>query len=567
MALTESQKRNAEKNRIYWANREEEALKHRITDEKEYDKQIKRIYQEMLDACQSEINAFYGKYAAKEGISIAEAKKRVKQADIAEYERKAKRYVRDKDFSAKANEEMRLYNATMKINRLEMLKANIGLELISGHDKLEKFMGGILKGRTEDELKRQAGILGKTVRNNAQNAHAIVNASFNNATFSDRIWQYQDLMRADLSKLLQQGLIQGKNARALTSDLRKYLVGDKHGKGATYNVERLMRTELARVQTEAQKQAFERNGFTEYEFITNSGCCDICQGLNGKHFKVAKMMPGENAPPIHPNCRCSVAAWEDSTEYEAWLEYLNQGGTTVEWNKMKDAEKAKFLPFIPIMRFNAASNIKEAKDFAIDMLGLQKAEAYSEDMNVEVANGVNEAIFKISNDFGILSEYGVLKKIEIVPETAGAYARYNPKTGVIELNATVNRKDAIAKLSAHAIVEYDGGAWSSKSPFHSVYHELGHATWQMVAAENYTLKNKIEDLFSAKYSDIMGAETEWKLQGDDIPDLAKKAKDAGFSYYGFRNSDEFVAEAIAQYYCSDEPSKITKEIIKTLLEG
>lgn len=42
-----------------------------------------------------------------------------------------------------------------------MLKANIGLELIKGHDDLEKFMAEILQGRTEDELKRQAGILGK----------------------------------------------------------------------------------------------------------------------------------------------------------------------------------------------------------------------------------------------------------------------------------------------------------------------------------------------------------------------------------------------------------------------
>ena len=47
---------------------------------------------------------------------------------------------------------MRIYNATIKINRLEMLKANIGLELIAGHYELEKFMGGILKGRTMEEL-------------------------------------------------------------------------------------------------------------------------------------------------------------------------------------------------------------------------------------------------------------------------------------------------------------------------------------------------------------------------------------------------------------------------------
>ena len=140
--------------KTYWAKRETEALKHYITDEKEYDRQIKRIYQDMLDSCQTQINEFYGRYAAKEGITLAEAKKRVSKLDIEKYERKAKRYVRDKDFSDKANEEMRLYNATMKINRLEMLRANIGLELIAGHDELEKFMAGILRGRTEEELKR-----------------------------------------------------------------------------------------------------------------------------------------------------------------------------------------------------------------------------------------------------------------------------------------------------------------------------------------------------------------------------------------------------------------------------
>ena len=321
----------------YWAKREEEALKHYITDEAEYSKEINRIYSNMLDSCNEQINAFYGRYASKEGITLAEAKKRVSELDIKAYERKAKRYVKDKDFSAKANEEMRLYNATMKINRLEMLKANIGLEMIAGHDELEKFMGGILKGRTEEELARQAGILGKTIKNNAKLAHAIPNASFHNATFSDRIWQYQDLMREDLGKLLQQGLIQGKNPRAIAKDLKKYWYGNdpRTGGGAVYCMERLMRTELARVQTEAQKQSFERNGFDEYEFIVNGGCCPICEALKGKHFKVAKMMPGENAPPMHPHCRCSTAAYSDRAEYDEWLDFLEQGGTTEEYNKLK----------------------------------------------------------------------------------------------------------------------------------------------------------------------------------------------------------------------------------------
>lgn len=284
----------------------------------------------MLDAAQKEIDAFYGRYADKEQITLAEAKRRVSKLDIATYERKAKRYVADKDFSKQANEEMRLYNLTMKVNRLEMLKANIGLELVSGHDEQEKFMSKILRGRTEAELQRQAGILGKTVRNNAKLAETIPNASFHNATFSERIWGNQTALKAELSKQLQVGMIQGKNPRVLAREIQKTF-----GASAS-NAERLMRTELARVQTEAQKQSFLANGFEMYTFHVNHGCCAACSDLDGKHFKIKDMMPGKNAPPMHPNCRCSVSAYEDDTEYEAWLDFLDKGGTTEEWEAQKN---------------------------------------------------------------------------------------------------------------------------------------------------------------------------------------------------------------------------------------
>lgn len=368
----------------YWAAREEEALRGYVQDEKEYDRQIQRIYQNQLDAIQKEINSFYGKYASKEGITIAEAKKRVSQLDIAEYERKAAKYVKEKNFSQKANEEMALYNLTMKVNRLELLKANIGLEMIAGTDELDKYMAEILQGRTEDELKRMGGILGKSVKANSKKAAAIPNASFHNATFSDRIWMYQDLLKADLSKLLQTGLIQGKNPRSLASELKK--VFDT----STYNAERLMRTELARVQTEAQKQSFQRNGFSLYEYIANSNCCDVCQGLNGKHFKVESMMPGENAPPMHPNCRCSTAAWEDSEEYDAWVDYLANGGTTEEWEKLKAKQAAPAKN-----TFTPAKTIKEAEAFANNN-GVKYAD-YSK-LPLETANLLNEAIGTLPSD-------------------------------------------------------------------------------------------------------------------------------------------------------------------------
>lgn len=318
----------------YWKNRETEQRKHNIQDEAEYQKRIQEIYQNMIDEIEKEINGFYGRYAKKEGITMAEAKKRAAKADIKVLGRKAAKYVKDKDFSDQANEEMRLYNMTMKVNRLELLKAQIGLEMVAGFDEMEKYFGKILTDRAVSEFERQAGILGKTIQNNAKAAKVIVNASFHNATYSDRIWMYQDMLKNDLSSLLQTGLIQGQNPRRLATHLRK-----RFGVSQS-NAERLMITELARVQTEAQKQSFERNGFEEYTFLALGTACPICRALDGKHFKIKKMMPGENAPPVHPRCRCSISAYEDSEDYEAWLNFLDKGGTTEEWNKLKKTRKS-----------------------------------------------------------------------------------------------------------------------------------------------------------------------------------------------------------------------------------
>lgn len=302
-----------------------------------YFKEIEGIYKYTMEQAQKEIDSFYARYASREGITLAEAKKRASELDMEEFSRKAKKYVEGKNFSKQANEEMRLYNLTMKVNRLELLKAQIGLELVAGFDELQQFFEEKLTDRTMEEFQRQAGILGYTILDNAKMAAAIVNASFKNATFSERIWTHQDLLRAELEKLLRTGLIQGRNPRELARQLRKVF------NASVFNSERLMRTELARVQTEAQKQSYVRNGFDQYTYITcgDFKVCGVCKPLNGRHFKVEDMMPGDNAPPMHPCCRCSTAAYMDDKDYNDWLNgYKDHGLNFVEW-KAKNGRAGK----------------------------------------------------------------------------------------------------------------------------------------------------------------------------------------------------------------------------------
>lgn len=311
----------------YWKTREEENLRRCIREEAKYIRELKRTYTHMQRQIQNEIDSFLMRYADKEGISIAEARKRAGRLDMEAYAEKAKRYVREKDFSDLANAEMRLYNLTMKINRLELLKAQIGLELAAGFNEIEKQQEQILNKRAQDELARQAGILGTTLANNAKMANAIVNASFKNAKFSDRIWMHQEMLKAEIDKLLQIGLIQGRNPRELARQLRKAFDVSR------YNSERLMHTELARVQTEAQKQSYIDNGYDRYQFhALGLKACEICRDIDGKDFPIEKMMPGDNAPPMHPNCRCSTSAYMDDKAYNEWLDgYKEHGLNFAEW--------------------------------------------------------------------------------------------------------------------------------------------------------------------------------------------------------------------------------------------
>lgn len=307
--------RRAKSSREYWLDREAEQRKKDIVDRMAYNREIRRIYQATLDDVQKQIDAFYGKYAKKEGITLAEAKRRVSQLDIEAYERKAKRYVKERDFSKQANEEMRLYNLTMKVNRFEMLKSDIGLELAKGFDDLDKTFDEKLHRHARNEFERLAGILGDSVRNNPELAHAIVNASFHNATFSERIWAHQDALKAALDVQIQRGLIQGKSSIALARDIRKQFETSRS------DAERLMITEMRRVRTDVARISYEQNGNTHYQFLAlGARPCSQCLDMDGQVFPVKDMMPGTNSPPMHPRCECTTAPYWDEAKFQEWLD-------------------------------------------------------------------------------------------------------------------------------------------------------------------------------------------------------------------------------------------------------
>lgn len=297
----------------YFKERETTWQKQQIKLDGQREKEIVKRLQDMQDAIQTQIDANWQNFAGSQGISIQEAYKQSKKMDVQAFARKAKKYVKEKDFSERANQELKVYNVTMRVNRLELMKANIGLELINGFNEVDRYMADQLSDGAIEEYRRQAGILGIDVKDSDYKslADSVIGGSFkakDYPTFSDNLWSHQTDLKSDLDKLLMRGITLGRNSKTLAGDLSAYLT--EQGKANTrYNLNRLMITEMGITQTLVQKKAFLEFGEDElYDVMPEPTACDLCLEIARKGpYPAKKMTPGVNAPCLHPFCHCSTA--------------------------------------------------------------------------------------------------------------------------------------------------------------------------------------------------------------------------------------------------------------------
>ena len=307
----------------YWKQREADERKwieSNIKNDADFDKIIQKHYDKLVQNINKDISDQYIKYAGREGISLAEAQKAVSRHDVQAFSSEAKEAVARareifkkkgsvaySDFESGLNQRLRLYNATMRINRLEYLKANLGLELINTNIDVGSELAERLKEGYSGEVRRQAGILGESIGStNIKNASKIVMAQTKNANFSDRLWSNSDVLKTKLDSILTQQYVQGINPRVIATKLRPLLADNV--KNARYVTERLARTESARVAAAAQLESFKKYGYKYVKWIAEPSACKICASIASTNDGV---YPLKDVPylPAHANCRCSIAAW------------------------------------------------------------------------------------------------------------------------------------------------------------------------------------------------------------------------------------------------------------------
>lgn len=269
------------------------------------------------------------------------------------------------------------------------------------------------------------------------------------------------------------------------------------------------------------------------------------------------------------NCRCALlqrARWALDDEE---LQTLKDRAAFYGLDKTKDFEdfKKKYLKAVEKtaesgkISYKPVKTIEEAAQF-LQSLGIATSYEYK-NVNIDVANMINQEMTNIYNKFGDLHKLGVLNEIFIANGKNQFYAAYKRSAATLVLNkSNVSRKNSVLKMAQEAKEMKKLGFWSSGDFQHSVRHELGHAIDYAYIRDKGLINNpkadEITKLNMTVFADC--GITKWS-QTDEIHFNTAGEK---LSYYGLMNDKEFVAEAIAEYM-TGKPREIAEKVIEILL--
>lgn len=325
----------------YWTEREKEELKWQAQQEadlKKYMNGIGDLYQKTIDNINREIKADLGYSNGK----LLQAEK------MPEYERLAKEmvakadamrakghHVTREDFSKDVNDRLKVYNASMRINRNETLKSMIGEQLVDLGIEHENALTSKLRDAYTKEKRRQAGILGVTTKAKSWTSSDTVAAIYGqigSANFSKRIWTDIDSLKGTLDGLVSTAIIRGDNPK----EMAKWLTGEVATtvSNQKYAAERLARTETARVQFSVQKRTAMLNDYKYVKWYAEGSACKYCKAIVGDNVGYGDgIYPIKEVPdiPVHPNCMCSVGAyWIEDDKQDVEAQQDNEAADTAE---------------------------------------------------------------------------------------------------------------------------------------------------------------------------------------------------------------------------------------------
>lgn len=318
------------KNSDYWKKRFE------LLEESQHQQgvqcyaELEKQYRQAQRQIEGQIQAWYGRFASNNGVTIQEAKRMLTSKELAELKWDINQYIQygqENALSGTWVKELENASARFHISRLEALKLQTqqSLEVMFGNqlDSIDGAMRNIYKSgyyHTAFEIQKGVGWDFSTLDD--KQIAKVINKPWavDGKNFSERIWGNRQKLVNELNQTLTQNIMLGKDPQKAIDAIAKKMNSSKKNAG------KLVMTEKAFFSSAAQKDCFAELDVEQFEIVAtlDSHTSEICQEMDGKHFEISKWEVGVNAPPFHPWCRSTTVPYFDD-EFDAVGERAARG--------------------------------------------------------------------------------------------------------------------------------------------------------------------------------------------------------------------------------------------------
>lgn len=359
------------KNSTYWANRFKALEDRQYRKSAAFVEGLKAKFDYADDELETSLYKWYSKLMKNtDAPSLNDAKKLLKENELKEfhwtleqYEKYAKEHGLDPEWIKK------LENASARkhISRYEQIQ----LQMRQIEEKLYAeynnecygYLGELVEDsyyHTAYEIEKGTGIgidLHKLDRDTVEKylTHPWCQ---DGKVFSDRIWQRKDELVRTLDQELTRQLITGADPQKAIDAISDKFDVSKRQAGT------LVMTESAAIASEASKDSMKNLGVEEYEILAtlDSHTSEICQEMDGQHFRMSEYNPGLTAPPFHPNCRSTTVPYFDdeftADETRAARDAADEGYKRVPADMKYGEWKEKYIDEKPVEKSEKDDTIK-----------------------------------------------------------------------------------------------------------------------------------------------------------------------------------------------------------------
>lgn len=276
---------------------------------------LEEMYREAEQAVQKDIESWYARFAANNGLSLSDARKMLTTGQMDEFRWTVEKYIQvgeQANLSPEWLKKLENASARFHVSRLEAVQIQIQqqMELLYGNqvDSIDGLLKQVVSNgytRTAYEVQKQIGLGWDITALDQKKLETLLSKPWtaDNKTFRDRCWEGKANLVSGVQTSLTQGLLRGDSSQKITDDVKRRFNVSRYQAG------RLVHTETTYFNAASARESYKELGVDKVEIIEtlDSHTCDICGPLDGTVIPLSQFEPGVTVPPFHPNCRGTTA--------------------------------------------------------------------------------------------------------------------------------------------------------------------------------------------------------------------------------------------------------------------